>query len=141
MPPPRKPRTMVRVEEAGQIYKKQEQSLTYPRGAVTKAPDMSVDIAKRIHACWMRIRRYLRELYDHLKAAPSLETRMVKAEAIEALVYMDALGGPVARNTTPNSATYPTGSCVASSGYSADTRRTSDNLVQPCPLRERLYPR
>ena len=36
---------------------------------------LSVKIARRTRACWMRIRRY------------SLKTRMVKAEAIEALLY------------------------------------------------------
>ena len=35
----------------------------------------------------MRIRRYLRELYDQPKVALSLKTRMVKAEAIKALLY------------------------------------------------------
>ena len=86
MPPPRTPRTMVRIEAAGQIYK-QVQSFTYLRGAVTETPDMSVEIARRTRACWMRIRRYSRELYGQPKVALSLKTRMVKAEAIEALMY------------------------------------------------------
>ena len=38
-------------------------------------------------ACWMRIRRYSRELYGQPKVALSLKTRMVKVEAIEALLY------------------------------------------------------
>ena len=38
-------------------------------------------------SCWMRIRRYLRELYDQPKVTLSLKTRMVKAKAIEALWY------------------------------------------------------
>ena len=46
MPPPRKPRIMVRVEAAGQIYK-QMQSFTYLGGAVTETLDMSVEIARR----------------------------------------------------------------------------------------------
>ena len=86
MPPPRTPRTMVHVEAAGQTYK-QVQSFTYLGGAVTEVPDMSVEIARRTRACWMRIRRYLRELYDQPKVALSLKTRMVKAEAIEAFLY------------------------------------------------------
>ena len=48
---------------------------------------MSVEIARRTRACWMRIRRYSRELYGQPKVALSLKTRMVKAEAIEALLY------------------------------------------------------
>ena len=86
MPPPRTPRTMVRIEAAGQIYK-QVQSCTYLKGAVTETPDMSVEIARWTRACWMRIRRYSRELYGQPKVAPSLKTPMVKAEAIEALLY------------------------------------------------------
>ena len=62
MPPQRTPRTMVRIEAAGQIYK-QVQSFTYLGGAVTETPDMSVEIARRTRACWMRIKRYSRELY------------------------------------------------------------------------------
>ena len=86
MPPPRTPRTMVRIEATGQIYK-QVQSFTYLGGAVTETPDMPVEIARRTRACWARIRRYSRELYGQPKVALSLKTRMVKAEAIEALLY------------------------------------------------------
>ena len=75
---------------------------------MTEVPDMSVEIARRTRACWMRIRRYLRELYDQPKVALSLKIRMAKAEAIEALLSMDAVRGPFARNTTPNSAPYTT---------------------------------
>ena len=59
MPPLRTPRTMVQVEAAGQTYK-HVQSFTSLGGAVTEVPDMSVEIARRTRACWMRIRRYLR---------------------------------------------------------------------------------
>ena len=86
MSPPRTPRTMVRIEAAGQIYKP-VQPLTYLGGAVTETPDMPVEIARRTRACWMRIRRYSRNLYGQPKAALSLKTRMVKAELIEALLY------------------------------------------------------
>ena len=61
-------------------------TLHLPRGAVTEVPDMSVEIARRTRACWMRIRRYLRELFDQPKVALSLKIRMAKAEAIEALL-------------------------------------------------------
>ena len=54
---------------------------------MTEVTDMSVEIARRTRACWMRIRRYLREIYDQPKVALSLKTRMVNAEAIEALLY------------------------------------------------------
>ena len=86
MPPPRTPRTMVRIVAAGQIYK-QVQCFTYVGGAVTETPDMSVEIARRTRGCWMRITRYSRELYDQPKVALSLKTRMVKAGTIEVLLY------------------------------------------------------
>ena len=86
MPPPCTPRTMVQIEAAGQTYK-QVQSFTYLGGAVTEVPDMSVEIARRTRACWMRIRLYLRELYDQPKVSLSLKTRITKAAAIEALLY------------------------------------------------------
>ena len=85
MPPPRTPRTMVRVEAAGQIYK-QVESFTYLEGAVTETPDMFVEIARWTRACWMRIRRYLCKLYGQPKVELSLKTRMIKTETIEALL-------------------------------------------------------
>ena len=64
------------------------QSFAYLGSAVTETPDMSVEIARRTHACWMRIRRYLRELYDQPKGAIFFKTRMVKAQALKALLYV-----------------------------------------------------
>ena len=88
MPPPRTPRTMVRVEAAGKIYKQVQYFMYYLEGAVTEtSEDMSVEIARRTRACWMRIRRYLRKLYDQQKITLSLKIRMVKTEAIEAHLY------------------------------------------------------
>ena len=86
MPPPRTPRTMVRIDAAGQIYK-QVQSFTYLGGVGTETLDMSVEIARWTRACWMRIRRYSRELYGQPKVALSLKTRMVRAKVIETLLY------------------------------------------------------
>ena len=59
----------------------------YLEGAVTVIPDMSTEIARQIRACWMRIRRYLRELHDQPKVILSFKTLMVKAEAIETLKH------------------------------------------------------
>ena len=86
MPPPRTPRTMVRVEAAEQNYK-QVQSFTYLGGAMTETPDMSVETARWTRDAGLRIRRYLRELYDQPKVALSLKIQKIKAEAIEALLY------------------------------------------------------
>ena len=54
---------------------------------MNEVPDMSVEVDRRTRACWMRIRRYLRELYDQPKVALSLKTRMGKAETIKAFLY------------------------------------------------------
>ena len=86
MPLPRKPRTMVRVEAAGQIYK-QVQSFTYLGVALFETSDMFFEVVRWTRACWMRIRWYLRKLYDQPKVALSLKTRTVKAEAIAAVLY------------------------------------------------------
>ncbi|CAN0438471.1 unnamed protein product, partial [Ascophyllum nodosum] len=66
---------------------RQVQSFTYLGGTVGEVPGMSVEIARRTRACWMCIRRYLRELYDQPKVALSLKTRMVTTEVIEARLY------------------------------------------------------
>ena len=90
MPPTtRIPRTMVRVEAAGQIYEQGVVIPYLPGGAVTKTPDTSVEIGRRTRACWMRIiRRYRREIEDQPEVAVSLKTRMVKkVEVIDALLY------------------------------------------------------
>ena len=131
MPPPRTPRTMVRIEAAGQIYK-QVQSFTYLGGAVTETPDMSVEIARRTRACWTRIRRYSRELYGQPKVALSLKTRMVKAEAIEApSVWMQYVDPPPG---TLRQTSYRTPPGLASHHRSAaQETRPPDDLVQPCP--------
>ena len=54
---------------------------------MTEAPNMFAKITRRTHACWMRVRRYLRELYDQPIVVVFLKTQMVKAEAIEVLLY------------------------------------------------------
>ena len=54
---------------------------------MAETSDITVEIARQTRACWMRIRRYLCELYDQPKVVLSLKTRVVKAEAIEALLY------------------------------------------------------
>ena len=118
MPPSRTPRTMVQVEAAGQTYK-QVQSLTYLVGAVTEVPDMSVEITRRTHAGWMRIRRYLRKLYNQPKVALSLKTRMVKAEAIVALLYGYRTWTLHQKHYAKLHTVYTIESCFVSSGHSA----------------------
>ena len=129
MPPPRTPRTMVRIEAAGQIYK-QVQSFSYLGGAVTETPDMSVEIARRTRACWTRITRYIRELYDQPKVALSYKTRMVKAEATEALLYGCSMW-TLRQEHYPKLRTVHHQVLLRIIGRSARDQTT--DLVQPCP--------
>ena len=117
MPPPRTPRTTMPVRATGKISK-QLQFSPYLGGAVTETPDMSVEIARWTSASWMRIRWYLRGLYDQPKMALSLKTRIVKAEEIEALLYGCGTWTLYQKSTTPNSAPYTTGFCFGLSGHS-----------------------
>ena len=131
MPPPRTPRTMVRIEAAGHIYK-QVQSFTHLGGAMTETPDMPVEIARRTRACWMRIRRYLLELYDQPNVALSLKTRMVKGRSNRGppvwMQYVDPPPG-ILRHTSHGA---PPG--LASHHRGAEQETVSPNdLVQPCP--------
>ena len=85
VPSPRKTWTVVQVEAARQIYK-QVQCFTYLGGAVIDTSGMSFEIARRTHACFMRIRRYLRELYDQPKVMLLLlKALIVTTEEIETL--------------------------------------------------------
>ena len=93
---------------------------------MTETPEISVEIARRTHARWMRIRRYRRELYNQTEVALYLKTRMVKAEAIKALL-------------TPHRT--PPGSCFVSSGHSSkrsDHRMTSCNHALEIPRCESI---
>ena len=91
-----------------------------------ETPDMSFEISRRSHTCWMGIRRCLRELYDQPKVALSLKTRIVKTEAIEAL--LDPSPGTLYQ--TPHRT--PPGVASHDRGRAQETR-PSDDLVQPCP--------
>ena len=130
MPPPRTPRTMVRIEAAGQIYK-QVQSFTYLGGAVTETTDTSVEITRRTRACWMRIRRYSRELYGQPKVAlsqdPDGKGRSNRSPSVW-MQYVDPPPGTLRQTsyrTPPGLASHHRGA--------AQETRPPDDLVQPCP--------
>ena len=117
MPPPRTPRTMVQIEAAGQTYK-QVQSFTYLGGAVTEVPDMSVEIARRTRACGCASGgTYGNSTTNRKSHSPSRPEWLRRRQSRPSC--MDAVRGPFARNTTPNSAPYTTESCFVSSGHSA----------------------
>ena len=89
---------------------------------MTDVPDMSVEIARRTRVCWMRIRRYLRELYDQPKVALSLKTRIVKVEAIVLRIIGAQCGRPDHGMTSYNRALEITG--CESIETTLQTRRT-----------------
>ena len=117
MPPPRTPRTVVQIEAAGQAYK-QVQPFTYLGGAVTKVPDMSVEIARRTRAAGCASGgTYGSSTTNRKSRSPSRPEWLRRRQSRPSC--MDAVRGPFARNTTPNSAPYTTESCFVSLGHSA----------------------
>ena len=66
IPSPCVPLPTIRVQAAG-LSCEQMHSLTYMGGAIAESPDISDEIALRTLACWLRMRRYLRDLYDQTK--------------------------------------------------------------------------
>ena len=127
MSPSRTPRTMVRIEAAGLIYK-QMQSFTYLGGAVTETPDMSVEIARRTRACWIRIRRYLRPTESRaLSQDPDGKDRSNRSPSVWKQ-YVDPPPGTL-RQTSYRT---PPGLALHHRGAAQETR-LPDDLVQPCP--------
>ena len=117
MPPPRTQRTMVQIEAAGQTYK-QVQSFTYLEGAVTevrtcplKSPDGPA------HAGCASGGTYGSYTTNRKSRSPSRPEWLRRRQSRPSC--MDAVRGPFARNTTPNSAPYTTESYFVSSGHSA----------------------
>ena len=86
MPAPHMLPVVMHVEVAEQRYR-QTQSFTYLGGVITECPDVSTEIARPLSACWMRIRRYQLELYDRPNVPLGFKIGMVKAKAVEALLY------------------------------------------------------
>ena len=128
IPPPRTPRTMVRIEAAGQIYKQVQPFTYYLGGAVTETPDMSVEIARRTRACWVRIRRALRPTESRsLSQDPDDEGRINRRPS----VWMQSVDPPPG---TLCQTSYRTPPGLASHHRSAaQETRPPDDLVQPCP--------
>ena len=117
IPPPRTPRTMVHVEATGQTYK-QVQSFTYLGGAVIEVPDMSVKSPDGpAHAGCASGGTYGSSTTNRKSRSPSRSEWLRRRQSRPSC--MDAVCGPFARNTTPNSTPYTIESCFVSSGHSA----------------------
>ena len=84
---PRAPVTKIVFNATGQQYR-QTTSFTYLGGTVTKTPNLSDEIDRRIRAGWISFKRYKQELYDRPKVSLlPLKAQMVRSEVVEALFY------------------------------------------------------
>ena len=80
----------------------------------------------------MRVKKYTVQLSDRPTVPLDLKARMVKSEAVEALLYGSVTHGPYAKSTTKSSAPYTTGFCYVSSGSKVDRGNTlSSRTVKP----------
>ena len=92
---PRAQATEIVFNATGQQYR-QTISFLYLGGTVTKTPNLSDEIIRRIRAGWMGFKRYKLELYDRPKASLlTLKARLVRSEVVEALSYGCATWTPL----------------------------------------------
>ena len=74
------------INAAGQAYK-QANNFVYLGGSIAENGDLSVEIKRRVQRAWASYQKYKVQLYNQPSAALPLKVRMVKAEAVEALLY------------------------------------------------------
>ena len=74
------------VHAAGQTYA-QTHEFRYLGGMVTEDANLEREIAKRAQAAWCSYKKYATELFDRPTAPWHLKVRLLKAEAMEALLY------------------------------------------------------
>ena len=74
------------IEAAEQKYAHTAQ-FRYLGGLVNKDGELAQEINHRSRAGWARIRRFSRELFDRPRAPWRLKVRLLKAKAMEALLY------------------------------------------------------
>ena len=74
------------IEAAGQKYAQTAQ-FRYLGGLVNKDGELTQEINHRSRAAWACIRRTSRELFDRPRAPWRLKVRLLRAEAMEALLY------------------------------------------------------
>ena len=74
------------ITAAGQKYHQVHQ-LVYLGGLITENADITRDINRRTKMAWGCFRKFSTELFDSLSAPLRLDTRLLKAEAMEALLY------------------------------------------------------
>ena len=74
------------ISAASQAYK-QANDFVYLEGSIAENGDLSVEIKRRVQRAWASYQKYKVQLYNQPSAALPLKVRMVKAEAVEALLY------------------------------------------------------
>ena len=74
------------IEAAGQKYAQTAQ-FGYLGGLVNEDGELTQEINHRSRAAWACIRRFSRELFDRPRAPWRLKVRLLRAEAMEALLY------------------------------------------------------
>eukprot|EP00752_Nemacystus_decipiens_P004772 g4343.t1 len=84
-PPPLPPPPLI-IEAAGQRYA-QTTEFRYLGGLVNEHGDLTREINHRSKAAWACFKRYKTELFDLPGAPFGLKARLLKAEAVEALLY------------------------------------------------------
>lgn len=71
---------------AGQMYK-QTVEFVYLGGAISAESGLCVEVSRRLQRAWSCSRRNKVEIYDRPGLRLRLKVRMLKAEAIETLLY------------------------------------------------------
>ena len=74
------------VEAAGRVYN-QTNEFVYLGGNVSHNADLSIEVDRRIRKAWCSFRKYTLELYDRPSAPLELKIRMLRAEALETMLF------------------------------------------------------
>ena len=85
-PPPLLPPPPLIIEAAGQRYA-QTTEFRYLIGLVNEQGDLTRKINHRSKAAWACFKRHKTELFDRPGAPFRLKARLLKADAVEALLY------------------------------------------------------
>ena len=74
------------VEAAGQVHNQLDE-LVYLGGNINPNPDLSTKVNRRKPNAWCSFRKYTLELYDRLSAPLELKVQMLRAKALEPMLY------------------------------------------------------
>ena len=83
---PTPPLPALEIAAAGQKYHQVHQ-FVYLGGLITEDADITRDISRRTKIAWGCLRKFTTELFDRRSASLRLKARLLKAEAMEALLY------------------------------------------------------